>query len=57
MPIYSLHVLDVRIAIAAKIAYWLAKVDRFDEAIQTWHKFRLGEINNPLVIAEWDDIT
>jgi hypothetical protein len=37
---------------------WLARVDRFDEAIQTLARIRAGgDINNPLVIAEWDNIT
>jgi hypothetical protein len=37
---------------------WLAKVDRFDEAIETLARIQAnGDINDPLVIAEWDEIT
>jgi MFS family permease len=38
--------------------HWLAKVDRFDEAIETLARIQAnGDINDPLVIAEWDEIT
>src|SRR3954470_5372644 len=37
---------------------WLAKVDRFDEAIETLANIQAnGNVNDPLVIAEWEEIT
>ncbi|KAK5543707.1 hypothetical protein LTR46_002287 [Exophiala xenobiotica] len=37
---------------------WLAKVDRTDEAIMVLAKIQAGgKINDPLVVAEWEDIT
>lgn len=37
---------------------WLAKVDRGEEAIMTLAKIQAGgDINDPLVVAEWEDIT
>jgi sugar porter (SP) family MFS transporter len=37
---------------------WLAKVDRTEEAIQTLAAIQAGgDINDPLVIAEWQEIT
>jgi hypothetical protein len=37
---------------------WLAKVDRADEAIRTLAKIQAGgRINDPLVVAEWEEIT
>ena len=36
---------------------WLAKVDRGDEAIQMLANIQAGgDINDPLVVAEWDEI-
>jgi hypothetical protein len=37
---------------------WLAKVDRFDEAIETLARIQANrDINDSLVVAEWDEIT
>lgn len=37
---------------------WLAKVDRGDEAIRILAKIQAGgKINDPLVVAEWEEIT
>ncbi|PGH19218.1 hypothetical protein AJ80_04083 [Polytolypa hystricis UAMH7299] len=37
---------------------WLAKVDRTDEAIKTLANIQAnGDVNDPLVIAEWEEIT
>ncbi|EXJ74297.1 uncharacterized protein A1O5_02593 [Cladophialophora psammophila CBS 110553] len=37
---------------------WLAKVDRVDEAIRTLAKIQAnGDISDPLVVAEWEEIT
>jgi sugar porter (SP) family MFS transporter len=37
---------------------WLAKVDRTEEAIQTLAAIQAGgDINDPLVVAEWEEIT
>ena len=37
---------------------WLAKVDRTDEAIQTLARIQAhGDVNDPLVVAEWEEIT
>lgn len=37
---------------------WLAKVDRGDEAIKILAKIQAGgRINDPLVVAEWEEIT
>lgn len=37
---------------------WLAKMDRTDEAIQTLARIQArGDINDPLVVAEWEEIT
>ena len=37
---------------------WLAKVDRSDEAIKILAKIQAnGDVNDPLVVAEWEEIT
>ena len=37
---------------------WLAKVDRVDEAIKTLAKTQArGDVNDPLAVAEWEEIT
>ncbi|KAL1984485.1 hypothetical protein VTN96DRAFT_9084 [Rasamsonia emersonii] len=37
---------------------WLAKVDRTEEAIQTLARIQAGgDVNDPLVVAEWEEIT
>lgn len=37
---------------------WLAKKDRTEEAIQILANIQAdGDINSPLVVAEWEDIT
>lgn len=37
---------------------WLAKVDRYEEAINTLARIQAGgDINDPLVVAEWEEIT
>ena len=37
---------------------WLAKVDRVDEAITIPAKIQAnGDVNDPLVVAEWEEIT
>jgi hypothetical protein len=37
---------------------WLAKMDRTEEAIQTLARIQAGgDINDPLVVAEWEEIT
>jgi hypothetical protein len=37
---------------------WLAKVDRVDEAIQVLARIQAkGNVNDPLVVAEWEEIT
>jgi MFS family permease len=37
---------------------WLAKVDRTEEAIKTLAKIQAGgNVNDPLVVAEWEEIT
>ncbi|RAL02413.1 sugar transporter [Aspergillus ibericus CBS 121593] len=37
---------------------WLAKVDRTEEAITTLARIQAkGNVNDPLVVAEWDEIT
>ncbi|EXJ92753.1 hypothetical protein A1O3_01305 [Capronia epimyces CBS 606.96] len=37
---------------------WLAKVDRVDEAIRTLANIQAnGNVNDPLVVAEWEEIT
>ena len=37
---------------------WLAKVDRMDEAITTLANIQAGgNVNDPLVVAEWEEIT
>lgn len=37
---------------------WLAKVGRVDEAIEILARIQAGgDINDPLVVAEWEEIT
>ena len=37
---------------------WLAKVERVDEAIEILARIQAGgDVNDPLVVAEWEEIT
>ena len=37
---------------------WLAKVGRIDEAIEILARIQAGgDVNDPLVVAEWEEIT
>jgi len=49
---------DDPFAFSARSPRWLAKVNRTEEAITTLARIQAkGDVNDPLVVAEWEEIT